>query len=56
MNTTYRFIKNGHAYSARGANRFEAQANAELMFRIDLKGATFEEIYKLRIVRTGICR
>ena len=29
MNTTYRFIKNGHAYSAKGANRFEAQAKAK---------------------------
>ena len=56
MNTTYTFKKNGKAYSAKGNNRFEAQDQIELTFGIDLSGATFEEIYKLRVVRTGKVR
>lgn len=56
MNTIYRFTKNGRTYSAKGNNRIEAQFNAELANHIDLTGATYEEIYKLRVVRTGICR
>ena len=52
-NTTYTFTKNGKAYSANAKNRFEAQDKIELAFGIDLEGATFEEIYKLRVVRSG---
>ena len=37
-------------------NRFEAQLKAELRWQVDLKGATFEEIYKLKVVRTGIVK
>ena len=55
-NTIYRFTKAGHTYSVNGQNRFDAQAHAELIFQVDLNGATFEEIYKLRVVRTGIVR
>ena len=56
MNTTYNFLINGHKYSVKGINRFDAQLNAELMFGISLKGAKFEEVYKLRVVRTGIVK
>ena len=52
-NTTYTFTKNGKAYSANAKNRFEAQDRIELAFGIDLEGATFEEVYKLRVVRSG---
>ncbi len=55
-NTIYRFTKAGHTYSVNGQNRLDAQAHAELIFQVDLNGATFEEIYKLRVVRTGIVR
>lgn len=50
--TTYTFKKDGKNYSAAN-NRFEAQDKIELAFGISLKGATFEEVYKLRVVRTG---
>ena len=53
MNMTYRFTKNGKVFTGRGANRFDAQAQIELAFQIDLTGATFEEVYKLRVIRTG---
>ena len=68
MHTTYTFKKNGKAYSAKANNRFEAQDQIELAFGISLKdqielafgislkGATFEEVYKLRVVRTGKVR
>ncbi len=55
-NTTYTFRKNGKAYSAAANNRFEAQEKIELAFGIDLSGASFEEIYKLRVTRTGKVR
>ena len=51
--TTYTFKKDGKNYSAAANNRFEAQDKIELAFGISLKGATFEEVYKLRVVRTG---
>ena len=54
--TTYTFRKDGKAYSANAKNRFEAQEKIELAFGISLSGATFEEIYKLRVVRTGKVR
>ena len=53
MNTSYTFYKDGKKYSSKGANLFEAQENIELQWGISLKGATFEEMYKLRVVRTG---
>ena len=53
MHTHYTFRKNGKAYSVKANNRIEAQDQIELAFRISLKGATFEEVYKLRVVRTG---
>ena len=57
MNTTYTFItKDGKRYSHGGKNCFEAQQAIELAFRIDLTGATFQEVYKLRVVRTGTVR
>ena len=55
-NTTYTFRKDGKAYSANAKNRFEAQDQIELVFGISLSGAAFEEIYKLRVVRTGTVR
>lgn len=55
-NTTWTFKKNGKAYSANGKNRFEAQDKLEMQFRIDLTGAAFKEIYKLRVIRTGIVK
>ena len=54
--TTYTFKKGGKAYSAAANNRFEAQDKIELAFGIDLTGATFEEVYKLRVVRIGKVR
>ena len=55
--TTYTFTaKDGRRYSANGKNRFEAQQNVELAWGIDLTGATFEVVYKLRVVRTGTVR
>lgn len=54
--TTYRFTLNNKIYTAKGNNRFEAQNTIELAHEIDLNGATFEEIWKLRVVRTGIVK
>lgn len=56
MNTNYTFTKNGKKYSAKGDNRFDAQFNIELAYHISLKGAKYEEIYKLRTVATGTVR
>ena len=57
MKTTYTFItKDGKRYSAGGSNRFDAQDSIEAAFHIKLTGATFQEIYKLRVVRTGTVR
>ena len=54
---TYRFTKNGKTYTTRqGQNRFEAQLNLELQFQTSLKGATFEEIWKGKVERTGIVK
>ena len=55
-NTTYKFYKDGESYYAKGNNRIDAQDKIEFAFGISLKGATFEEIYKLRVVRTGKVR
>jgi hypothetical protein len=54
--TTYRFTINNKVYTAKGANRFEAQNAIELAHDINLNGATFEEIWKLRVVRKGIVK
>ena len=54
--TTYTFKKDGKNYSAAANNRFEAQDQIELAFGISLSGATFEEINKLRVTRTGTVR
>ena len=54
--TTYTFTKNGKRYFANGKNRFEAQDTIELTFGISLSGATYEELYKLQVVRTGKIR
>lgn len=54
MNTTYTFTTaDGSRYSAKAKNRFEAQNAVELAYHISMSGAKFEEIYKLRVVRTG---
>lgn len=55
-NTTWTFKKGGKEYSANGKNRFEVQNKLEMQFRTDLTGAAFEEIYKLRVIRTGIVK
>ena len=55
-NMMYRFTKDGHTYSAKGDNRFDAQASVELMFSIKLSGATFEELYKLHVVKAGVVK
>jgi hypothetical protein len=53
----YRFTKDGKTYTtAQGNNRFEAQENLELQFQTDLRGATFEEVWKGRVDRTGIVK
>lgn len=54
--TTYRFTINGKTYTAKGDNRFEAQNKIELANNINLNGATFEEVWKLKVVRTGIVK
>ncbi len=54
--TTYTFRLNDREYSAAGRNRFEAQEKIELAFQINLSGATFKEVYKLKTVRTGKVR
>lgn len=56
MHNTYTFTKDGKKYSSKANNRFDAQLNIEITYGISLEGATFEEIYKLRTVRTGIVR
>jgi hypothetical protein len=56
-NTSYRFKKDGNTYTtAQGNNRFEAQLNLELQFQTDLTGATFEELWKGKVERTGIVK
>lgn len=56
-NMRYNFItKDGKKYSSIANNRLEAQWNIEIAFGIDLTGATYEEVYKLRVERTGIVR
>lgn len=55
-NTFYEFEKNGKKYTAAGKNRYEAQADIEIANGIDLTGATFTEIYKLRVMRKGIVK
>jgi hypothetical protein len=53
----YRFRKDGKTYTTmQGKNRFEAQENLELQFQTSLKGATFEEIWKGKVDRTGIVK
>lgn len=56
MHTIYTFRKNGKAYSIKANNRIDAQDMIELTYGISHKGATFEEVYKLRVVRTGKVR
>jgi hypothetical protein len=51
--TTYRFTKNGRTYTEGGNNVFSAKLAAELRWGVDLSGASFEEIWKLKVVRTG---
>ena len=54
---SYRFIKDGNTYTtAQGNNRFEAQLNLELQFQTDLTGASFEELWKGKVERTGIVK
>ncbi|MGO4997799.1 hypothetical protein [Oribacterium sp. Sow4_G1_1] len=53
----YRFRKDGKTYTTmQGKNRFEAQESLELQFQTSLKGATFEEIWKGKVDRTGIVK
>lgn len=52
-NTMYRFFKDGHIYTVSGDNLLSAQFNAEFRFGVDLGGATYEVIYKLKTIRTG---
>ena len=54
--TIYTFTKDGHRYSIGGNNRFEAQTDIEVRFGVKLAGAKYEEIYKHKIIRTGIVR
>ena len=51
--TTYTFKKDGKTYSSTGNNKLEARENIEIRFGISLSGATYEEICKLKVVRTG---
>lgn len=49
----YTFHKDGKNYSIAANNRYDARNSIELSFGIDLAGATYEELYKLRVVKTG---
>ena len=53
MTTLYRFIKNGKIYYSDGENRFSAQLAIEVDGHIDLTRATFEVIFKNKVIRTG---
>lgn len=55
-NTTYTFKKDGKTYSVKGNNLWDAQTTVELLNGIDLTGATYEVVYKLRVIRTGIVK
>jgi len=50
----YKFIKDGHTYTASGANRWEARLNIELAHHVDLTGAAFQVISKNHVLYTGI--
>ena len=52
----YRFTLNDKTYSTCANNRFDAQLNLEIAFGITLIGATFEEVWKLKVIRTGIVK
>lgn len=54
--TTYRFTIGNNIYTAAGDNRLSAQLNIEVSTGISLKGAKFEEIYKLKVIRTGVVK
>lgn len=55
--THYEFTtKEGRTYRAEGQNRFDAQQKIELAWRIDLTGATWTQIYKLREGARGIVK
>ncbi len=54
--TTFTFIKDGQRYFSNAKNPIEARDAIELAFGIDLAGAIYEELYKLRVVRTGKVR
>ena len=55
-NTHYKFIKDGKTYYAMGDNLIDACNSIEISEGISLKGASYEEIYKLRTVRKGVVR
>ena len=56
MKTIYTFTKDGHRYSAKAANRFEAQTQLEVIYGVNLTGAKFEVVFNLKTARTGAVR
>lgn len=50
----YTFKKNGHKYSVKDANLIDAKATAQFLFNVNLSGAEYEEIYKTKVIKTGI--
>lgn len=57
MMELYKFTtKNGKWYYAMATNRTTARRQIETANRIDLTGAKYEEIYKNRVIETGIVK
>lgn len=56
MNMMYRFRKNGKEYFSKGENRFDAQLNIELATGKKLNGGEYAEIYKNKVIKTGIIK
>lgn len=56
MNMKYRFTKNGKEYYATGDNRFDAQLKIELATGKKLNGGEYAEIYKNKVIKTGMIK
>ena len=55
-NMKYKFTKNGKEYYATGDNRFDAQFKIELATGKKLNGGEYAEIYKNKVIKTGIIK
>ena len=50
----YTFIKNGKTYITRAHNRIEAIEQIERVYNINLNGASWQQLYGLKINNYGI--